>query len=170
MFILGDVFAVVALIATFAASFWAQVALTNLLFHRQVEKSVRCIESKGWRLVGPSLFGAVLLFFSIVMLLGGDPLMRLVGLAVFLVFYGCSAIGSAAVTLKAARKVTAMEPSIGEFAALVRTAMMICLVCLFPVVGWFLVIPLLSVYSFAAGWGSLFGKRADERIGEGQIA
>jgi hypothetical protein len=121
-----------------------------LLFQNRTNQAADAIAGGPWK-SGLAGFGVALIGipFSVVafQLPGG----RLIGMILILTMLMLAAIGGAGISLLAARRIRALDTSISPFSALSRGAAIVVLPSLLPILGWFLVAPLLFFVGLGAG-------------------
>lgn len=151
MLILGDVLATLMIIVGICASSWATLAGISALFPQQVEASAELAQSKPWKsfFIG-LLIWSVLGTIAIVML-NLAPIVRLGSLFIVGYLITISCVGISGICRVMASRLMAQDSSLSRFSAQNRSAMILVLASIFPVFGWFLLIPILACVGFGAG-------------------
>ncbi len=147
---IGDVLAAVGGLVALCVCTWALYLTIALLFQQRANQAADAAASGPWK-SGFAGFGIALIgipFSAIVWALPGGRLFAMLAILTMLTF---SVIGGAGISLLAARRIRALDPSINPFSALSRGAALVVLPSLLPVLGWFLVGPLLFFVGLGAG-------------------
>lgn len=149
---IGDVLAWVGGIGAICASAWTLYVAVALLFAQRSSQAADAI------LASPGKQGAIgfvvtliLVPISIVALTHPLPLSRLFGMIILLALLALAAVGGAGVALIASRRIRTLDPGVTPFAALCRGAAFVVVPSFFPILGWFLIGPVLFWVGLGAG-------------------
>lgn len=162
---IGDVLAWVGGIGALCATAWTLYVAVALLFVQRASMAADSI------LTAPGKHG--LLGFlvtlalgpvSVAMIVNPIPGSRLVGMILLVAMLAFAAVGGAGVALIAARRIRTLDSAVTPFAALCRGAALVVVPSFFPVLGWFLVAPVLFFVGLGAGLHTL---RANATIPSG---
>ena len=147
MVTIGDVLGIVAFLTGLGGTGWAMTVAMGLLFPDQ---TLRASEStKGAFVRG--LVPLLALVVGLVMLSAPVPGLKLLGWVVVLGVMALGALGLAGLSHVAGRRLTALQPEMGEYPAFLRGAGFLVSASLFPVLGWFLFAPVAFIVALGAG-------------------
>lgn len=153
---IGDVLALIAGVVSVCVSVWALLMGTALLFTRRTAAARTRLENHPLRALGiGALIVAVGGVGGVVLLNQPNGLLKLFGWALLLGLLAVSALGGGGLVLLASDRVRGMEPRFSAFAALGRGAGLLVVAGLVPLLGWFLIAPLMLVASLGAGCQAL---------------
>lgn len=161
MLTLGDVFAFAAIFLGLAATVWGATVLTLLLARAKTEAAAAQIKAKPF-LTGFVGFGAALAaaLVGIVFANLPEPTLKLIGLILLMVQALTGVLGAASVASLAAERIRAADPSMSLYGALTRASLLVVALASIPLIGWFLVTPILLSY----GAGAIFAKKAAPHV------
>lgn len=153
---IGDSFAIVALLALLGLTTWALLLIASLLFGQRAESAM-------WEYTHRPLagFGTGILILltwgslSIVLLNLPNPILKFLGFLGILLPFLVSVIGSAGLCGLIAQRIRDAEPGLSPYAAMVRSSMLVAVAWFFPVLGWFLIAPVILITSLGIGIKSL---------------
>ena len=155
----GDVMLYLLLFIVAAVSVWALLVASALIFGRRAEYAQDYFELAPWRtfIIG-LLFGGAGNFLGIALLSAAPPLIKLFGWFILATMWSFSVIGASGLARLAANRISDMESGSAGFGALAKGAGLVVLAGMVPLLGWLLIIPVLTIVSFGAGIQSiLFG-------------
>jgi hypothetical protein len=156
MITMGDVLAVVTSLFAICFATWALLLASALLFPSKAEHASDAASHKPWRNLGRGLVVTLVLgTIGVGMLASPLPAAKLIGWVVVLAHLAISALGMAGITLIAAERLQRLEPSLSPYACLVRAAAIMVIPGILPVLGWFLIGPLLLLAGAGAGWNAV---------------
>jgi len=160
MVTIGDVLAVIGFLTATVLSVWALVMAVSTLFReRTMRARVRMEKAPG----KVTLLGAVLTLVvgatAAALLNHPVPLLKLVGWIFYLLLLTAGAIGFSGLAKLVAERLLQIEPSLTPYGALSRATLFCVLAALTPILGWFVVGPLIGFASLGAGTHALL-KRA----------
>ena len=157
MVTIGDVTAIVAFLSGLGLSSWALVVCAGLLMPERVDRaraalafSLRACILRGLGLV------AVPGIISFVLIVQPAPLGKLLGMAGLLCLLALAVVGTAGISRAAAEQIRSMQPDVSDYASFTRGAGFLIGGAMLPLLGWFLVAPLMLVAALGCGW---FGNR-----------
>ncbi|MBV9867349.1 MAG: hypothetical protein JO316_18485 [Abitibacteriaceae bacterium] len=157
---IGDVLAVVAGIIGIGLSGWALLISMALIFNRRVAQAQEHLEKAPWASLG---VGLVLTFtlglLSIALLNHPHGLLKLVGVGLLTGLLWLSSLGAGGLALLINQRIRGLEPGLSEFKALCRGGALIVMACWLPLLGWFLLTPLVIIMSLGAGVKALWNKQ-----------
>lgn len=157
MVTIGDVLAVVGIVVATVLSLWALVLAVALLFQTRAERARARIECSPGRVTLRGALMALVLGVLVAALLNHPSgLLKMVGWVVYLLLLVVGAVGFSGLAALVAQRLARMEPSLTPYAALSRGALLCVLTTLVPVLGWFVVAPLMGFASLGAGVEALF--------------
>lgn len=149
---IGDVLAVIGIVAVVVLSTWALVITVSILFGRRTVRAQARIEQAPVRTVLLGAVIALILGFIVVALLQQpNPLGKLIGWTVYLLMLVAAAIGLSGLAGLLAQHLAQMEPSLSPYGALSRAAFLCVVAMLLPILGWFVAAPLTLFASLGAG-------------------
>lgn len=152
----ADVLAVIALLVGVGGTAWAMTVSMGLLFPegaRRAGEATRGAFVRGLLPFAAGLFG---LGVSSVPFPGA----KLLGLFLVLAVLALASLGLAGLARVAGRRITMLQPGLGEYPAFLRGAGFLVAACLFPLLGWFLFAPALFVVALGAGASALLARDA----------
>lgn len=151
MLILGDVVAVIAILVGTFVTGMALVLTFALVFTSRVEIASERLQQRPGRCLSTGLLLLLVLGGLGTFLLNAVPPVRELGSLFLLLLASVSALGLGGLAHLLGRQIRTWEPSLSPYGGLVRAAAIIVLACLFPVLGWFLVAPLMLMAGLGAG-------------------
>lgn len=159
MVTIGDVMAVIAIVVAVVLSLWALVIAVSVLFGERTARARERLEHSPGKV---TLLGAViaLVLGILVAALLNQPhgFLKLVGWLIYLLLLIAGAIGFSGLSALVAQRLTRLEPSLTPYGALSRGALFCVLATLVPILGWFVVGPLMSFASLGAGVEAIFAR------------
>lgn len=149
---IGDVLAVIGIVVATVLSLWALVLAVSVLFGERTARACERLEHSPGKV---TLLGAVLVLalgiIVAVLLRQPAPPLKLIGWVIYLLMLAVGAVGFSGLAGLVARRLTQLEPSLTPYGALSRGALFCVLAMLTPVLGWFVVGPLIGFASLGAG-------------------
>ncbi len=159
MVTLGDVLAVIGIVTASVLSLWALVLAMSLLFGERTSIARTRLEHSP---VKVTLLGAVIALvigvLTAALLNQPNGLLKLIGWIIYLLLLVMGAIGFTGLARLVAERLVRLEPSLTPYAALSRGALFCVLATLVPILGWFLIAPLITFASVGAGVEALFAR------------
>jgi len=153
---IGDSFAVVAILVGIGFTAWAMILAASMLFTEKAMAARRLTERHPWRsfFIG-TLVAGTLGVVSLVLAGIPNPGVKLVGVMGILVLTAIAMFGASGVCLSMAGRIRAMDPNVSLYGSVVRAASFLVISTFFPVLGWWLVAPILFLVGLGAGVQSL---------------
>ena len=153
MFIQGDVLAFLALLLGSCISAWSLTLAYGLLFPEKCQVAKTVVTEKPWRCLGTGALLTLTIGLIGLGLIGQapNPVLKLIGWVLVLGLFGVSSLGLAGISLNAADRLKVMSPDMTPYAAFTRGAGFLIMGCIFPIVGWLAVAPLLWLTAMGAG-------------------
>ncbi len=152
MVTIGDVFGIFSLIVGICVSGWAMILGVALIFPHRTESAELAVATRPWvcLAIGFSLAATVGLF-AVALAAQPAPMLKIAGTTLYLLLLATASIGAAGIAQIAARRARSVDPSLNAYGALSRSSGLIVLSGLVPLLGWFLIAPLLLLFSLGAG-------------------
>ncbi|MCL6475519.1 MAG: hypothetical protein K6U75_10770 [Firmicutes bacterium] len=158
---IGDVLAVVGIVVATVVSLWALVIAVSVLFGERTARARERIEHCPGKVTLLGAFIVVVLGIIVVALLNQPHgLLKLIGWMIYLLLLLTAAIGFSGLAALVAQRLKQLEPSLTPYGALSRGALFCVLAMLVPLLGWFVVGPLMGFASVGAGVEALFTRSA----------
>jgi len=156
MVTIGDSFAIVAVLGGICLSAWSLIMAIALIFPGKARSARERIVARPWAsfFIG-LLIWATFGFVSFAFLASPLPLAKLVGWMGVLTLASVASIGSAGLAFLASERLRAMAPDQTPYASLSKSAAYIVIAGLVPILGWFLIVPLLVFASTGSGVAAL---------------
>lgn len=149
---IGDVLTVVATVLGAAVSAWALTICAALLFTRRTDAAHAALRQSWGKCFVVGLFATFgLLFVSTVLASLALPVAKLAGLFGFAATLALAAVGSAGFARLVANRIMRHDPEVSAYSALTRGAGLLVAAAAFPVLGFFVITPLVIVLSVGAG-------------------
>lgn len=156
---IGDSFAVVAILFGIGLTTWALVLASALIFPAKVAVAQEKYAYRPWAGFGVGVLMALTVgLVSLAMASLPIPLLKLLGTGGLLTLLAISAVGSAGLCQMMAQRIRVMEPSLSPYAALTRASMVVVIGGLFPILGWFLLGPILLLTSLGIGTQAILAR------------
>lgn len=164
---IGDVLAVVASVVGAAVSAWALTICAALLFTRRAAAAHAALQQSWAKCFIAGLFATfALLFVSTQLALLPLPVAKLTGLLGFAATLALAAVGSAGFAGLVTERIIRHDPGVSAYSALTRGAGLLVAAAAFPVLGFFVITPLLIVLSVGAGTIALVRRAQTETAAE----
>jgi len=157
--IYGNVVAIVATVVGSALAAWATMILAALIFPNKSAMSARRIESEPWKLFFAGLGTTIVLSVPVLILLNLPwPAAKTLGFVALCCVLALSAVGSGGLAKLVSERLRHAGGADRPYQALSKSAMLIVMVSILPVFGWFFLAPITFCLSLGAGVLSLLGK------------
>jgi hypothetical protein len=154
MLVLGDVIATVALVLFTAVAGFATILLASLLFPVRAEAAARRIESRPYlSFVLGLVIGVPVIVIGLVLLNVPSPAVKFIGFVVLLVLLLMGTLGLAGLARILGQRLQGLTGRIGSANGQAAGSLLIMGACLMPLVGQFVVLPLVLL----VGLGGIFG-------------
>lgn len=133
--------------------------MSAVMFSGRAALARQQIERRPWPTLGVGVLTLVLLG-TLAAALAAQPLpgLKLLGTMLYMALFSLSVLGGGGVGSLIAQKMLPLDPTLTPFQGLTRGAGILVLAGLFPVLGWFLLGPLVLIVSTGAGVLSLVTK------------
>lgn len=154
---IGDVFAIISLIAGIGFTAWALILGFTLMFPSRAAIAQERFERKP--ITGFGIGIATLLVFgllAIACLSIQIPLLKLTGTLILATLISVSVMGCGGLVLLLGRRICTLEPDLSLYGSLLRATMILVVAMFFPVVGWFLLGPAILIASLGIGVQTVF--------------
>ena len=154
---MADILAIVGILVLVGGAQAGLVITFCLLFPARVEAASARLEQHPWRSLLLGSGAAVALALPVIVLLSLPAgVARFLGWALVVGALAVSGIGASGLTRLLARRMVAQGMAeAGSLGTLVRSSLALELAILLPVVGWFVVLPLVTAASFGASLHAL---------------
>jgi hypothetical protein len=156
---IGDALTVVSLIVGTCLALWAMIIGMAMLFTRRAGQAAAHLERSP---AGALLIGAVLTFAvaaaNVVLQQAPNGLVRLLGWSLIYGALSISLVGASGLAILVGGRIQRMDGRMSAFSGLMRGAAFIVIAGLLPLLGWFLFIPLILMFSLGAGLQATFYK------------
>jgi hypothetical protein len=165
MVTIGDSFAIVAIVGGICLSAWSLIMAVALVFPGKARFARERLAAKPWAsfFIGFAMW-ATIGFASLVLLGSPVPTARLVGWVGILTLSSLAAIGSAGVATLAGERLRSMAPEQTIYASLSKSAATIVIAGLVPILGWFLIVPMLTFVATGSGVAAVL--RRERQVAE----
>ncbi|GIW56546.1 MAG: hypothetical protein KatS3mg082_2979 [Nitrospiraceae bacterium] len=149
---IGDALTVLAIVIGTAVSAWAMTVVCALVFTKRTEIAQGALRQSALKAFLYGLLGGgALIILSIILSSLPLPMAKLAGLMGFTITVLLAAIGGAGLSRLIANRVMRHDPDVSAYSALTRASGLIVAAAAFPVVGWFVIGPILLVLALGAG-------------------
>jgi len=152
MVTLGDVFLLFAAMVGISFAIWGAMLLTCMLFPARCAAAAQELEFHPWR-----AFGIGLAVFLPVVIVGGFltalplPIFKVAGVGVYLLLLSLAAFGSGGLARLVGQRVQTTGGASTFYGGYVKGATLVVLTCHLPILGWFLLAPVILICSLGAG-------------------
>lgn len=152
MLVLGDVFAVVAVLLGLTLTSMALLLSQSLLYPEKARSAAaRLNEGPMGRFAMGALVGIPTLSLMLIFASLPNPLVRTVGLLGVMGWVIFATSGLTGVIHVMAQRIRTIDAGVGEYAALVRATLILVGAVLLPFVGWLLIAPVALLTGFGLG-------------------
>jgi hypothetical protein len=158
---MADVYAVFGSLLALGIAFPGMLTAWWLLFPRLVARASHCLDRSPWTCLGVGI-GVALVVGFLAGILAAVPLgfFKFIGLLLTALALGLASVGAAGVAaLLANRLAERSEGRLAPFAGFLRGALALELAAAFPLIGWLLTIPLVTLASLGAAARALLSPR-----------
>jgi len=168
---MSDVYAVFGTLLALGIAFPGMLTAFWLLFPAAVERSEMRIEAAPWKSFWLGIGFAIGIGIPVGILINVPVgVLQFLGFMVLLLTLGISTFGAAGIARLMGRRIhDQSEGGLSETKSLVMGAIALGLAAVFPIVGWFLVIPASLIISLGSSLFVLF-RRTEAPVTSGQIA
>ncbi len=156
---IGDVLAVAGVLIGLMISAWAMLIGAVLLFGRKTACAQELVSRSPAGALGRGAI-VVLTVGLVGRILISQPngLLKLIGWGLLVVLLATAVIGAGGLVQLIAGRIRQMDPQMPDYAALGRGAALMIVASLMPVIGWFIVVPLVLLISLGAGLHALLSR------------
>lgn len=140
---LGDIVAIAAMLLGLSATAWGAVVLTMLLARQRVQATSARIQAHPFKVGFAGLGMTLVIVLAGIVLLNLDPLSKTLGFLIILIQALMGVIGAASVASAAAEQIQINDPSMSRYTAMVKASLLVVAMASLPVIGWFVVTPIL---------------------------
>jgi hypothetical protein len=156
---IGDAFSIVAILGGICISAWALILGTALLFPQRAAIARDHLAGSPWRSFGVGLVLFVVLgTFSLIALGQPVPVGKLLGWTVLLGMLSVGVYGAAGMATLASERMRVLAGDMTPYVSLSKSAAVLVIAGLVPMLGWFLIVPVVTIFSLGAGAMALFGR------------
>jgi len=157
---IGDVLTVIAVIVGTLTSIWGMLVAFAMLFPRKAEHSRNIIQSRPWLCFGIGFLTALVGWTVAIFLLNvHNPIATLLGWLTVIAMVLLQAVGGSGMAKLTADRIQSNDKRRSNYRSLERGALLLVLLGLLPVIGWFFFTPVVNLISLGAGVISLFTKK-----------
>lgn len=152
MVTIGDSFAIVAILGGICLSAWALTMSVALVFSGKAQHARARLTRKPWAsfFLGLAIWVTVgLIGFG--MIANPLPVAKLMGWTVVMTLLSVAAVGMAGLAMHASERLRSLAPEMTPYTALAKSAGVIVVAGLVPILGWFLIVPFVVFASTGAG-------------------
>ncbi len=158
---LGDVFLIFGLMLAIGIALPGMLLALFLLFPGIVESSRGRLQTTPWQCFGTGILIIVAGVFGLGVLLSSpNAFTQLLGWAGLLLLISLASLGTAGLVALMGERLMGVGLNLSKPSAMVRGAIALELAAIFPILGWFLVIPLVVVCTIGAAGLALFARRS----------
>ncbi|HEY3780919.1 MAG TPA: hypothetical protein VGL56_07545 [Fimbriimonadaceae bacterium] len=152
MVTIGDVFSVIGSLVGICVTAWAVIMGAALLFQSSASRARDAYRSGPWKGIGLGLL-LTLVFGTIGFILVNipNPAIKLTGMGVLLAIMVLSALGASGISMLIAERIAALDPNASRYGAMQRATLIMVVAGVFPILGWFLIGPLLIIAGVGYG-------------------
>lgn len=161
MVTIGDSFSIVATLAGVALTLWSFMLCCALLFPSKVEESRGYVSLSLGKTIGSGVVAFLLGLVGMVVLQAANPFAKLAGMLIVGAYLGCVMVGAAGIAKLAADRLrTLTEQRESPFHAFSKASLYLVMAGMLPILGWFILAPLVMVIGGGAGFRSAISKQA----------
>jgi hypothetical protein len=165
MVTIGDSFAIVAILGGICLSAWALIMTLALIFPSKSGQAKERLIARPWAAFFAGLaMWATIGLFGFILLSIPLPIGKLMGWTVIMGLLSIASIGAAGLASLASHRLLELAPEITPYASLSKSAAVIVVSGLVPLLGWFLIVPVLTFVSTGAGLQALLSRQPEVEI------
>lgn len=166
MMTIGDVLGVTGLVLSLGICSWAIMTAVALLFPKRCQTSREAIESAPWgTIVKGFLTTLVVGVIGIAFLSSPVPALKLVGWTIETGLLAVASVGAGGLAMLLGARLKNLQPDMSDYSRLSRGAALAFICSAAPVIGWFLIGPVVLGLSVGAGMRALF-VRQESAVGD----
>ncbi|GAB4417361.1 MAG: hypothetical protein Kow002_03720 [Anaerolineales bacterium] len=161
---MADISAIFGILLILGIAFPGMLTATWLLLPTRIDRARAQIAASLWKVFWSGLVGMVVMGLPIIILitLPFGPA-KFVGFSLIALVLAFSTLGAAGITAHMAAMLTERAPNLSPAGAFVRAGVALELAAFFPLIGWFVFMPLAIVFSVGATFFALFGRSPKEK-------
>jgi len=165
MVTIGDSFAIVAILGGICLSAWALIMTLALIFPAKSGHARERLVARPWAAFFTGLaIWATIGVFGFVLLSIPLPIGKLMGWTVIMGLLSVAAIGGAGLASLASQRLRELAPDMTPYASMSKSAAVIVVSGLVPLLGWFMIVPILTFVSTGAGLQALLSRQPEVEI------
>jgi hypothetical protein len=149
----------VAIVMALIISWTSLLVAVSLMLPDRAERSERALETAPRRCAGYGAIGAVLVAVSIAAVRAPFPLIKLLAIVLLLALGAALVVGGAGIARLMGKRIGEMSGARTSFGSLVRGGVAYSAAMLFPLLGWYLFLPISSLFALGAGMIALRPQR-----------
>ena len=158
---LGDVLAAVSLVITTGFAAFCAMLLSALLFPSRASRAAREIEFHPWKCTLVGLFiGVPWALIGIQIFSVPNPVFRVFGLGILLILFFVAAAGSGGHAKLVAGRIARTSKFDSELGSAALGTFLVVGASLLPLVGWFVIAPILSLSAIGSGLVTSFRRKS----------
>jgi len=169
---MADVYAVFGTLLALGIAFPGMLTAWWLVFPRLVARASQCLDRSPWACLGIGIGLALVVgFFAGILAATPLGLFKFFGLLLTALALGLASVGAAGVAaLLAGRLAERSEARLAPFTCFLRGALALELAAAFPIIGWLLTIPVVTLASLGAAARALLSPRGAAQSAAGAMA
>lgn len=149
---IGDSFSVVATLSGIAVTTWSFSIACALLFPDRVEAARTAVSSKTSSSIGTGFLALLYGVFSFIVVSLPNPFTKLLGTIMLASYLALVAIGVSGISKLAAERLRDLKGGTSNlFDSYAKAALYIVMAAMLPVLGWFILAPMLILFGGGAG-------------------
>ena len=149
---IGDSFSIIATLGGVALTSWSFNVACGLLFPDRVESARLAVSTKTSSTIGNGFLALLFGVVSFVVISASPPAIKLLGMIMLASYFALVAVGIAGIAKLAAERMQALKGGQSNlFDSFAKASMYLVLAAMLPVLGWFLLAPLLILFGGGAG-------------------
>lgn len=164
---MSDVYAVFGTLLALSIAFPGMLTAWRLLFPEKVAAAQRRVAATPWKTIFIGVASLIVVLIPLFVLFAVPvPFSRFLGALSIFSLLGFAAIGAAGIAAHMGEQlqIIAKNDSTSEVGAFIRGAVALELAAAFPLIGWFVVIPITLITSMGAAVSALFGWEAKPKV------
>jgi len=152
MVTIGDSFAIVAILGGICLSAWALMMAVALVFSNKARHAQTRLTNRPWAsfFLGFGIWATVGLI-GMGMIANPFPIAKLMGWTDVMALLSIAAVGASGLAVHAAERLRTLAPEMTPYTAMAKSAAVIVVSGLVPILGWFLIVPFVVFASTGAG-------------------
>lgn len=156
---IGDSFSIVAILLGMGLTLWSLILTFSLMFIRRAQAAREMGEARPWRSFGIGLLMTALPgLFAFVLTQSPNQGAKLLGITLILLLGAMALVGASGISMLIAGRMRALDPELTHYGSMARGSMILVFGTFFPLLGWFLVGPVLFIVSLGLGTQTLLAR------------